>query len=357
MTLVLSNEEIEKLLTMPACIDVLERTYIEMSEGRSVNRVRSDCLVPSKRQDAVYSLKSMDAVIPQLGVGAVRIDSDIVTWPKQGANIRRVKVPLAPNGRYVGLVLLFSCESGEPLAIMPDGVLQRIRVGATNGLGVKYLARNDAKAVGILGSGWQAGTQLMAVCAVRDIETIRCFSPNRDHCTAFAKEMSSILGITVDPVGQPEEAVAEADIVMCATNSIDNIFFARWIRPGIHISSIKLPEIEVAAIRRADRFVIHTQDTKPLHVAAKDLKVPETADGRGWRSGEGIDFQGTPALADVIAGAVAGRRSNREVTCFINNLGLGLQFAAAGAVIYRKAKETGVGRELPTEWFTQDVHP
>jgi ornithine cyclodeaminase/alanine dehydrogenase-like protein (mu-crystallin family) len=135
------------------------------------------------------------------------------------------------------------------------------------------------------------------------------------------------------------------------------MFFARWVRPGIHISSIKLPEIEVAAIRRADRFVIHTRDAKPLHITAKDLTVPETAEGRGWRSGEGIDFEGTPTLGDVIAGAVPGRRSNREVTCFMNNLGLGLQFAAAGAVVYRKAKETGLGRELPTELFTQDVHP
>src|SRR5262249_50914410 len=150
MTLVLSNEDIETLLTITECMDVLERTYIEMSEGRGVNRVRSDCLVPTKREGAIYSLKSMDAVIPELGVGAVRIDSDIVTSPRHGANCRRVKVPLAPHGRYVGLVLLFSSETGEPLAIMPDGVLQRIRVGATNGLGVKYLARKDAKAVGIL---------------------------------------------------------------------------------------------------------------------------------------------------------------------------------------------------------------
>ena len=75
-----------------------------------------------------------------------------------------------------GLVLLFSTENGEPLAIMPDGVMQRMRVGAANGLGVKYLARKDASTVGILGSGWQAGAQLMAACAVRKIETIRCFS-------------------------------------------------------------------------------------------------------------------------------------------------------------------------------------
>jgi len=357
MTLILSNDEVERLLTMPECIEVLEDAYVELSEGRGVNRVRSDCLVPSERKDALYSLKSMDGVIPKLGVGAVRIDSDIVTWPKQGTNRRRVKVPAAPNGRYVGLVLLFSSDNGEPLAILPDGVLQRIRVGATNGLGIKYLARKDARAVGILGSGWQAATQLIAACAVREIETIRCFSPNRDRCVAFAREISVALNIEVEPVGSPEDAIGAADIVMCATNSIDNIFFERWIRPGIHLSSIKLPEIEIAAIRRADRLVIHTHDAKPLHVTAKGLAVPEIAEGKGWALGKGIDFMAAPTLADVIGGKVAGRRSDEEVTCFINNLGLGYQFAAAGAMVYRKAKESGLGRDLPTEWFTQDVHP
>jgi ornithine cyclodeaminase/alanine dehydrogenase-like protein (mu-crystallin family) len=144
---------------------------------------------------------------------------------------------------------------------------------------------------------------------------------------------------------------------MCATNSIENIFFARWIRQGIHISSIKLPEVEIAAIRRADRFVIHTRDVKPLHVIAKDLETPEMSEGKGWGLGEGINFPGTPTLADVIAGAVPGRVSSGEITCFINNIGLGLQFAAASAAVYRNAKKAGLGRELPTEWFTQDVHP
>src|SRR5216683_5931953 len=191
MTLILSNDDVEKVLSMRECIEVLEDVYAELSEGRGVNRVRSDCLVPSGRGDALYSLKSMDGVIPKLGIGAVRINSDIVTWPQQGNTMRRVKVPAAPNGRYVGLVLLFSTANGEPLAILPDGVMQRIRVGAANGLGIKYLARQDARTVGILGSGWQAGTQLMAACAVRSIEAIRCFSPNPANREAFAKEMSS----------------------------------------------------------------------------------------------------------------------------------------------------------------------
>ena len=145
MTLILSNDDVEKLLTMRDCIEVMEEAYAELAEGRGVSRTRSDCFTPTARADALYSLKSMDGVAPKLGVGAVRINSDIVTWPKRGNNMRREKVPAAPNNRYVGLVLLFSVESGEPLAILPDGVMQRMRVGAANGLGVKYLAREDAK--------------------------------------------------------------------------------------------------------------------------------------------------------------------------------------------------------------------
>ena len=162
---------------MPDCIAVLEEAYVELAEGRGVSRTRSDCSRRPSRDDALYSLKSMDGVIPKLGVGAVRINSDIVTWPKKGNNVRREKVPAAPGNRYVGLVLLFSTENGEPLAIFPDGVMQRMRVGAANGLGVKYLARKNAKTVGILGSGWQAGAQLMAVCAVRR---------HRDHPLLFS---------------------------------------------------------------------------------------------------------------------------------------------------------------------------
>jgi alanine dehydrogenase len=357
MTLILSNDDVEKLLTMPECIAVTEEAYVELAEGRGVNRTRSDCMTPTSRPDAVYGLKSMDGVIPKFGIGAIRINSDIVTFPKKGNNIRREKVAAAPGARYTGLVLLFSTENGEPLAIMPDGVMQRMRVGAANGLGVKYLARKDAKTVGILGSGWQAGAQLMAACAVRRIELIRCFSPNAEHREAFATQMSDTLGVEVAPVAQPEEAIDGADIVMCASNSLDNIFFERWVVPGVHLSSIKQPEIEVKALKRADRVVLHYHEASPLHVATKDLALAKTANEHGWSMSKEIDFDKLPALPDLIMGRAEGRKSDSEVTCFMNNIGLGYQFAAAGSVVYRKAKETGLGHQLPTEWFTEDVHP
>ncbi len=357
MTLILSNDDVEAVLSMKGCIDVLEDAYRELAHGRGVSRTRSDSFAPTARPDALYSLKSMDGIVPKLGVGAVRINSDIVTWPKEGGNERRVKVPAAPNRRYTGLVLLFSSENGEPLAIFPDGVLQRMRVGAANGLGVKYLARRDAVKVGILGSGWQAGAQAMAVCEVRSVETIKCYSPNAQHREEFAREWSAKLGVKVIPVGSAEEAIGDADIAMCATNTIDNVFFARWVRPGLHISSIKRPEVEVDAVRRADIVVLHSNDAAPMHLFTKGVTIPEKAENKGWMLAEGIAFDTLPTLPQLIAGLAPGRTSPEQVTCFLNNIGLGYQFAAVGSLVYREARAKGLGHELPTDWFTEDVHP
>ena len=81
-------------------------------------------------------------------------------------------------------------------------------------------------------------------------------------------------------MAQPEDAIAGADIVMCATNTLDNVFFERWIRPGLHLSSIKRPEIEMAALKRADRVVLHSHDSKPIHVTTRDLALAEKEQGQ-----------------------------------------------------------------------------
>jgi len=342
---------------MRECVAILEDAYRELAAGRATDRRRSDSFVHGARDGALYSLKSMDGIAPKFGVGAVRIDSDVVTWPSRSGNVRREKLAAAPGGRWVGLVLLFSIDTGEPLAIFPDGYVQRLRVGATNGLAAKYLARDDARTVALIGSGWQAGGQIMALAAVRPIERIRCHSTNAERREAFAREWSARLGIVVEPVGTPEQAVAGADVVLCATNSIDHVFFARWLQPGMHVSSIKRPEVEPEAIRRADRVVIHAKNATPTHVVAAGVEVPEITAGKGWRLLEEIDFDTLPELHDVVDGRALGRQSADEITCFLNNIGRGYQFAAVGGALYQKAKAAGAGRELPTEWFTQDVHP
>ncbi|MDE3112612.1 MAG: ornithine cyclodeaminase family protein [Chloroflexota bacterium] len=356
MTLLLSNEDVDRLLSMRECIDALAIAYRDLASGRGTDRRRSDSFVAGPVEGSLYSLKSMDGIAPAFGVGAVRIDSDVVTWPTRAGNARREKLAAA-GGRFVGLVLLFSIATGEPLAIFPDGYLQRLRVGATNGLAADRLARRDARIVGLLGSGWQAGGQVMALCSVRRVERIRCYSTSREHREAFAAEWSERLGVAVEPVASPEAAVRGADVVLCATNTIDHVFFERWVEPGMHLSSIKRPEIEPAAIERADVIVIHARDASPIHVVAAGVDVPEAREGKGWKLLGEIDFTTLPQLHDVVAGTVPGRTRDDQVTCFLNNIGRGYQFAAAGGALYRKAKAAGAGRELPTEWFTQDVHP
>jgi ornithine cyclodeaminase/alanine dehydrogenase-like protein (mu-crystallin family) len=85
--------------------------------------------------------------------------------------------------------------------------------------------------------------------------------------------------------------------------------------------------------------------------------MPETAEGHGWSNADAIDFSKLPTLPDLIVGRAESRKSDDEVTCFLNNLGMGYQFAAVGALLYRKAKASGAGHDLPTDWFTEDVHP
>src|SRR6185503_6394815 len=219
MTLILSNQDAEELLPMGDCIAALEEAYRELAHERAASAVRSDAVCTTAHPGAVYSLKLMGGVIPSLGVSAVRLNSDIITYGNQ----RQVKLPLAPGNRYTGLVLLFSTHTGEPLAIFPDGVLQRMRVGAASALGVKYLARPDATTVGLIGAGWQAGGQVMAITALRKVDLIRCYSPTREKREAFCAEMSERTGVTVRPVATPEEAVRGAGIVSCATNASQQV--------------------------------------------------------------------------------------------------------------------------------------
>src|SRR5258705_5028572 len=126
-----------------------------------------------------HYLKSMSGASPHFGTAALRFSSDIVAWRDSGGGMRREKLPMLPGNRWLGIVMLFSSENGELLAIMNDGVLQRMRVGGANGVATKYLARQDAEFVGLIGSGWQAGSQVMAGFETPRLTKIKIFCSNR----------------------------------------------------------------------------------------------------------------------------------------------------------------------------------
>ncbi len=346
--LLLSNQDVEAVLTMPDCIAALETAYREQAHGEAINAARSDVVTPAGRPDAVYSLKLMGAVSRSFGVGVLRLNSDIISFGSR----RQVKLPLAPGDRYTGLVLLFSVETGEPLAIFPDGILQRMRVGATSAIAAKFLARDDARCVAVIGAGWQAGGHVMAITAMRKLESIRCYSPTPEKRGAFCREMSELTGVTVRGTAAPEEAVRGADIVLCATNASQHVFLEKWLEPGMHVCTIRGPELEPGVVQHSDVVAVHDRSEGQSIKATRGVVLPKDRHAIA-----GFDTSRVPTLAELVAREAPARSSAQQITCFVNLPGTGLQFAAAGAAFYGKARDAGRGRELPTEWFTEDVVP
>lgn len=354
---VFSNEDVEKMITMKECMAVLEEMYRDLGRGQALFMPRVDNIMPCRHEQAYYAFKHMGGGWPRRRIMALRINSDVITHPAVGGALRRVKVPKA-GGRWVGLVQLYSSETGELMAIFPDGAAQRMRVGATNGLGIKYLARKDARCAGVIGSGWQAGAQILALLETSSLEEIRVFSLTKENRDGFAAEMRGLTGANIRAVASPEECVEGADIIMAATSSIVPVIKAEWLRDGMHVSCIKSNEVDRGVVNRCRRVFIHTslQEKQADNVLAGTLHMPGEHK-YGWWNEAGRQDAVFPDLSDLAAGTEVGRQNDQEITCFINNVGLGLQFAALGALILDKAKELGLGQSLPAQWFSETVHP
>jgi alanine dehydrogenase len=366
--LILSNEEIESVLSIEDCIDALERAYKSWDAGKAINRPRTDLVLPSSNEAGVYAFKSMEAGLVDPPIVALRINSDVIRWHEHKNRIIKTKVPAAPGEKYVGLVMLFSTINGEPLAIFPDGVVQRMRVASSSALAARYLAREDATTLGIFGSGWQAGSHVPAICAVRSIRTVNVYSPTRSNRQAFANELSRKLVADVRAVDEPDEAVRDADIIATTTNSLSRVIRPEWVRPGVHITCVRVPELGEETIRKVDRLIIHCRKHAPQNYIAgfgddgidghDAIDIIRKGPQQAARSPAEHPFWLTaPELKDLITGRVQGRVRAEESTCFLNNIGIGLQFAAVGAAVFYEAKKRGVGRELPTDWFLESVHP
>jgi alanine dehydrogenase len=190
-----------------------------------------------------------------------------------------------------------------------------------------------------------------------EVEVVRVFSPNPENVGRFCSDWSQQFNQNFCAVDSLVEAVQGADIILCATSSIDSLFEVEHFEAGMHVGSIKPPEISRQALQLADSVCVHVGHGKPLLTQADDLIVPDHSGGRGWEISDEFDFAACPTLPELISGAVKGRVSAQERTCFVNDLGLGLQFAVVAGITMRLALSAGVGQDLPTEIFTQLEHP
>ncbi len=363
--LFIHNDVTAEVLTMADCIAAQEEAFHQLAEGLAVHRPRSDIYTPCERDDGYYRWGTMEGA--NGGYLAIRMKSDVMTWPRDGnGNWTEQKYCVTP-GTYCGLIFLLSTANGEPLALINDGVMQHMRVGGGGGLGAKYLARSGAKTVGMVGSGGMARTYLEAFKSVRGITRVKVYSPTRAHRETYAEEMSLRLNIEVRPVETAEQAVRGADIVSTCTDSMSPTLEADWLEPGQHVTMLGPMEISQSVIDRAD--VCITQGRSGLTVTGDDIEhgvghspmawVAGSAEQRkrlpakqGNISGFAVDF---PDFGDLVSGRAEGRTDDEQITFYHNIGNQGLQFSSIGALVYEKAKAAGKGREIPTEWFLQDI--
>jgi ornithine cyclodeaminase/alanine dehydrogenase-like protein (mu-crystallin family) len=275
---------------------------------------------------------------------ALRIDSSF-SKEVQVAGAKRRVYP----GDFIGLVMLFDMDTCEILAIMDDHHISTMRVGATAGVAAKYLARKDSKVMGLLGSGEQARTQLTAHRAVRPLKKVKVYSPTKENRERFAREMSAQTEVEVVPVASAEEAVRGSDIVNAATNTVDPVVQGRWLEEGMHVTSLVggdgfLPrkELDDEAVKKAGLIVV---GYKPQIFLDKQAEFHDRLE-RGLVKAEDLH-----ELGELLSGKCRGRKDDQEITLFKNNTGMGIQFAATARKMYEKAKEKGIGAELPLDLF------
>lgn len=360
MTLLLSNEDVERVLTMADCINAVEEAFRELGHARAVNALRTEAILPCARNpEAVYNFKLLQGGVPKLGYYAVRFSSDVWTYPVIDGKERLVRIPIQPSGRFLGLVLLFSLDTCELLAIIQGGYLQRMRVGATGAIGTKVMARQDAHTAGIIGSGGQARTQLMALCEVRKIIHFKVYSTSKEHRERFAAEMSELSAVDVRPVDNAKECIQGVDIVNLATSSRAPVLDGDWLEEGMHVHSVHWPEIDSKTYERSDVIVTNC---RPYGIGRKENPYQLEYIMEGIPESKGLEhgfphispeWDNLPGLPQLLLGKTPGRTSDRQISLHLNHVGLGMQFAAAGGKAYELAKKEGLGREIPSEWFLQ----
>jgi len=358
MTLLLSNEEVDQALTHQDALAATEAILGELANGQAINRPRSQTYMPVESKENPgfkYRFKSQEGGGVGSGVWALRITSDMAGFSYTNGVKRRRILPVATGNRWCGLVILFDLEKLEPVAIMPDGVIQKMRVAAMSAVGAKYLAPAKPKVLGLFGSGWQASAHIQALCSLFPFERVKVYSPNQENCRKFASEMSEKLERSIEPAASAREAVEGSDCIQAATAAWDPVFDGHWIEKGMYVASIggsdgsnKRREIDDETIRRADLYIVHAKD-----VAQQD-KSPDIWDAA--QSGI-IAWDDIHEIQELVAGRIKGRTGADQVTLYNNNTGSGIQFAAVGAAVMKRARALGLGRELPTEWFLESVSP
>jgi len=315
----------------------------------------SPVLISEKEVEGLLRIEdALEAV--EAGLRALGRD-EATNCPRQRAGTREatVNVMLAswPARGYAGFkyyttsrtgvrfwVHLFDLATGELVAILQADRLGQQRTGAASGVATKYLARSDASTVGIVGTGWQAQSQLEAICVVRPIRRVLCYGRDKARREAFAKKMSSHLGVTVHVAASAEDAIRDADVAIAATNAPEPVIHGDWLRAGCHINAMGANRLET---RELDDVVVGrcafvaTDSIEQAREEGGDLVEPIK---RGL-----ITWDLIHEISEVVAGKIPGRRKADDITLFKSH-GIAIEDVAVAALVFERARDRGIGKSV-----------
>jgi len=309
--LYLTEAEVSGLLDMNLALDALDEVF----RARSAGEVHNE---PRKRVPA----------------GGGPMNFMAASWPKRG---------WAGHKSYVSgdfRVTLFGTNGEGMLALIGAGRMGQVRTGAASGIGTKYMARENSSSVGIIGSGYQAQTQLEAVCAVRDIKDVKVFSRNPENRESFASTMSERLGVNVVAVDSKEAAADGMDVLITVTSSVEPVITGDMVEAGMHINaagnnSWMKRELDTAAIVKAD--LVATDDIDQAKIECGELMRAAETGRFAWDSLVRLDR--------IVAGVRTARTSDDDITLF-ESQGVAFEDIAVCGRIYELALERGIGTEL-----------
>jgi alanine dehydrogenase len=315
MALLLREQHVTELLDIDTAIAAVEEVLRDQAEGQATNRPRYRVATPTSQ---LHVLAAGDRRLGVYGLKAY-------TASPKGARF---------------LVLLYESETGDLLAMMEADRLGQMRTGAASAVATKYMSRESADVLGVYGTGWQAESQIMAVCAVRQIKSIKVYGRNAERRLAFARKMTMLLRTPVVAVPSPEEVARGSSIIVTATTSHEPVLNGEWIEPGTHINAagsnfLSKAEIDVETIRRSS--VIAVDSIEQSKMEAGDL-MPALERGV-------ISWESVTELGRIVAGRDPGRTSDADITIFKSN-GIALEDISTALRVYNLARERGIGESI-----------
>ena len=324
MPLLLTRDDVIRVLDMPDCMDVVEKAFAELASGTAELPLRIGIKPPGGI--SLY----MPAYLKELGALACKV----VTVYKD--NPTKHDMPTT-----IGKVLLQDPETGDVTCIMDGGYLTAMRTGAVSGVATKYLARTaEGQVAGIFGAGVQARMQLWAVAVVRKLGKALVYDPAPDAVRSFIDELGPKLDLEIEAVDSVEAMIAGSDILCAATSSSQPLFDGATVRPGTHINGIgshtpNARELDTAIVARS-KFIADSAEA--CLSEAGDLMIPIE---EGAITAEHIHAE----LGEIVLGTKPARENDDEITLFKSN-GLAIQDVATAKLVYDRAVEAGIGQTV-----------